>query len=77
MHANMMKISKQSQLFVKPNISNFPAIKLPFKLYNSAFTKTSTTIGIAVVFLVPSSASIKTHPGPMDVSNVIRQEPIL
>ena len=29
--ANMKKISKQSQLRVKPNVSNFPTIKLPFK----------------------------------------------
>ena len=36
MDANMKKISKQSQLRVKPNASNFPAIKLLFKSYNSA-----------------------------------------
>ena len=39
MDANMKKISKQSQLCIKPNASNFPAIKPPFKSYNSARTK--------------------------------------
>ena len=36
MDANMKKISKQFQLRVKPNASNFPATKPPFKSYNSA-----------------------------------------
>ena len=34
-NVNMKKISKQSQLYVKPNTSNFPATKPPFKSYNS------------------------------------------
>ena len=55
MNANMRKISKQSQLHVKPNISNFLAIKPPFKPYNLAFTKPFTTIGVAVIFSVPST----------------------
>ena len=76
MDANMKKISKQSQLHVKPNASNFPAIKPLFKSYNLASTKPSTTIGVAVVFLVLSTAT-GTYPGPMGVSNVIKQGPIL
>ena len=75
MDANMKKISKQSQLRVKPNTSNFPATKPPFKSYNSAPTKSSTAVGVAVVSPVPSTAT-GTHPGPMDVSNVIRRGPI-
>ena len=74
--ATMKKINKQSQLRVKPNASNFPAIKLPFKSYNSAPTKFSIAIGVIVVFPVPSTA-IRTHPGFMDLSNIIRQGLIL
>ena len=73
--ANIKKISKQSQLRVKLNASNFPATKPPFKSYNSAPTKPSTAVGVAVVFLVPSTA-IGTYPGLMDVSNMIKQRPI-
>ena len=76
MDANMKKISKQSQLRVKPNASNFPATKPPFKSYNSAPTKPFTVVGVAIVSPTPSTAT-GTHPGPMDVSNVIRQGPIL
>ena len=75
MDANMKKISKQSQLRVKPNASNFPATKLPFKSYNSAPTKPSTAVGVAVVSLAPSTAT-GTHPGPMDMSNVIKRRQI-
>ena len=75
MDANMKKISKQSQLCIKPNVSNFPATKPPFKSYNPAPTKYSTTVGVAVVFPAPSTAT-RTHPGPMNVSKVIRQGPI-
>ena len=75
MDVNMKKISKQSQLCVKPNASNFPATKPPFKSYNSAPTKPSTAVRVAVVFPAPSTAT-RTHPGPMDVSNVIRRGPI-
>ena len=74
--AKIKKISKQSQLCVKPNASNFPVIKPPFKLYNSVPTKPSTIIGIAVVFPVPNTA-IGTYSGPIDVSNVIKQGLIL
>ena len=76
MDANMKKISKQSQLRVKPNASNFPATKPPLKSYNSAPTKPSTVVGVAVVFSAPSSAT-GSHSGPMDMSNMIRQGPIL
>ena len=71
MDTNMKKISKQSQLRIKPNASSFPAIKPLFKSYNSTPTKPSTTVGIAVVSFVSSTAT-GTHPGPMDISNVIR-----
>ena len=73
--ANMKKISKQSQLRVQPNASSFPAIKPLFKSYNSVPTKPSTAIGVAVLSSIPSTA-IKTHPSPIDVSNVIKQRPI-
>ena len=73
--ANIKIISKQSKLRIKPNASNFPATKPPFKSYNSAPTKSSTAVGVAVVSPVPSTAT-GTHPGPMDVSNVIRRGPI-
>ena len=72
----MKKISKQSQLHVKLNASSFPAIKPPFKSYNLAPTKPSTTVGVAVVFPVPSTAT-GTHPGLMNISNVIKQGLIL
>ena len=72
----MKKISKQSQLRVKPNECNLLAIKLLFKLYNSAPTKLSTAVGVAVVFPVPSTAA-RTYLGPINMSNVIRQGPIL
>lgn len=74
--ANMKKNSKQSQLYIKPNVSNIPTIKPLFKSYNLASTKPSTAIRIVVVFLVPSTI-IRTHPGSMNVFNVIRQGPIL
>ena len=73
--ANMKKISKQSQLRVKPNASNFLATKPLFKSYNSALTKPSTAVGVAVVFFVPSTTT-GTHPGPINMCNVIKQEPI-
>ena len=72
----MKKISKQSELHVKSNASYVPAIKPPFKSYNSAPTKPSTVVGVAVVFPVPSTV-IRTHPGPMDVFSMIRRGPIL
>ena len=72
MDANIKKICKQSQLRVKPNASNISATKPPFKSYNSAPTKPSIAVGVAVVFLAPSTTT-GTHPGPMDVSNVIRR----
>ena len=68
-------MSKQSQLHVKHNTSNFSTIKPPFKSYKQASTKPSTIVGVAVVFLVPSIA-IKTHSGPIDLSNVINWEVI-
>ena len=74
--ANIKKISKQSQLRVKPNASNFPTTKPLFKSYNSAPTKPSTIVGVAVVSPVPSTA-IGTHPGSINVSNVIKRGPIL
>ena len=76
MDANIKNISKQSQLRVKPNISNIPTIKSPFKSYNSAFTKPFNAIGVAIVSFV-SNIATETHLGPTDVSNVIRREPIL
>ena len=75
MNANMKKISKQSQLRVKPNASNFPATKPPFKSYNSASIKLSTAVGVAIVFSVPITTT-GTHFGPIDISNVIKQGPI-
>ena len=75
MDANMKKISKQFQLHIKPNASNFPATKPPFKSYNSIPTKPSTAVGVAVVSFVPSTTT-ETQPGLIDVSNVIRQGPI-
>ena len=74
--ANMKKISKKSQLCAKPNTSNFLTTKPLFKSYNLAPTKPSTTIGVAVVYPVPST-TFGTYSGPMDVSNIIRQELIL
>ena len=74
--AKMKKISKQSQLCIKPNASNFPATKLLFKSYNSASTKPSIAIGVALDSSVPSTVT-RTHPGPIDMSNMIKQEPIL
>ena len=76
MDANMKKMSKQSQLRVKPNVSNFLAIKPLFKLYNLVPTKLSTAVGVAVIFLVPSNAT-GTHCGPIDMSNMIMRGPIL
>ena len=76
MNANMKKISKQSQLCAKPNASNFPATKPPFKSYNSTLTKHSTNVGVAIAFPV-SSTAIETYTGPIDVSNMIKQGPIL
>lgn len=74
-NANMKKICKQSELYVKPNISSISAIKPLFKLYNSAPTKFSTTVGVAV-FSPISNNITGTHPGSLDMSNVIRQRPI-
>ena len=75
MNANMKKISKKSQLHVKPNASNFPATKPLFKSYNSAPTKLSTAVRVVVVSSTPSTIT-GTLSGPMDVSNVISQRPI-
>ena len=75
MDANMKKISKQFQLRIKPNTSSFLAIKPLFRSYNSTPTKPSTTVGVAVVFLISSTAT-GTYLGPMDVSNAIRRGPI-
>ena len=72
MDANIKKISKKSQLLVKPNKSNFPAIKLLFKSYNSASNKPSTAIRVAVVFAVPNTIT-GTHFSPINVSHVIRR----
>ena len=76
MDVNIKKINKQFQLCVKPNASNFPATQPPFKSYNSAPTMPSTTIGVAAVSPVPSTAT-GTYPSPINVSNVIRQGSIL
>ena len=76
MDVNMKKNSKQSQLRVKPNASNFPATKPSFKSYNSTSIKLSTIVGVAVVSPVLST-TIGTHPGPIDMSNMMRQRPIL
>ena len=75
MYANMKKISKQSQLYAKPNTSNFPTIKPLFKSYNLTFTKPSTVVGVAIVPPILSTAT-GTYLCPMDMSNVIRQGPI-
>ena len=75
MDSNIKKISKQSQLHVKPNAFSFPATKPPFKSYNSALTKLSTAIGVAVVFSITNIAT-GIHPGLMDLSNVIKRGPI-
>ena len=74
--ANMKKFSKQSQLHIKFNTSNFLSIKSPFKSYNLAPTKSSTDVRIAVVSPV-SSTTTGTHPNPTDVYNMIRRGPIL
>ena len=74
--ANMKKISKQSQLHVKSNASNFPTIKPPFKSYNLTPTKPCIVVRVAVVSSVPSTTT-RTHPGPMDVFNEIKRGPIL
>ena len=76
MDTNMKNISKQFQFCVKPNTSYFLVTKPLFKSYNSALTMLSTTIRVAVLFPIPSII-IETHPGPIDVSNVIRRGPIL
>lgn len=76
MDTNMKKISKQSQLRIKSHIWNFLITKPLFKSYNSASTKLSTTIGGAITSPVPSTVA-RTHLGPIDVFNVIRQGPIL
>ena len=47
-----------------------------FKSYNSALTKPFTAIGVAIVSPDPNIAT-RTHLGPMNVSNVIKQGPIL
>lgn len=73
---NMKKISKRSQICTKPNVSNFPATKPPFKSYNSAPTKPSTAVEVAVISPI-SSTAVGIHPGLIDVSNMIRREPIL
>ena len=72
MDAKIKKISKLSQFRVKPNTSNFSATKPPFKLYNSALTKPSTAVRVAVVSLIPNTAT-GTHLGLIDVFNVIKQ----
>ena len=72
MDANIKKISKQFQLRVKPNASNFSATKPPFKSYNSAPTKLSTAVGVAVVSPVPSIAT-GTYSSPMNMFNIIRR----
>ena len=76
MDANMKKNNKQSQLYIKPNASNYPAIKPPFKLYNSVSTKLSTAIRIEIISSVPSTAT-GTHFNPINMSSVIKQGPIL
>ena len=76
MNAKMKKISKLSQLRIKLNASTFPATKPPFNSYNSASTKPSTAVGVAIVFPVPSTAT-ETYPSPMDVSNMIKRGLIL
>lgn len=73
---NIKKMSKQSQLYVKLDVSNVPVIKPPFKPYNSASTNLFVTIKIVVVFPIPSIAT-RTHLRLMDVSNMIRQGLIL
>ena len=74
--ANRKKISKQFQLHVKSNVFNFLATKPPFKSYNSAPIKPSTVVKIVVVSSV-LSITTRTHPGSVDVSNMIKQRPIL
>ena len=56
----------------------YPILPLlnPCSLYNSAPTKPSTAVGIAVVSPVSSTAT-RIYPSPMDMSNVIKQGPIL
>lgn len=76
MNTNMKKISKQSQLYIKLNIFNVFIIKLLFKSYNSVLTKFSTIVGIAVVCFVPHTAT-GTYFDLIDVSNIIKQGPIL
>lgn len=76
MNANMKRISKQSQLRIKLNASNVPAIKPLFKLYNLALIKPFTPVGVTVVSSVPRNAT-KTYPGLINVSNMIRQGLIL
>ena len=70
--ANIKKFSKQFQLRTKPNAYNFPTTQSPFMLYKLAPIKPSIAVGVAVVFPIFSTAT-GTHPGSMNVSNMIRQ----
>lgn len=75
MDVNIKKISKQSQLRAKPNVSNFYTTKPLFKFYNSAPNKPSTAIEVAASPV--SSIATGTHLGPMNLFNVMKQGPIL
>lgn len=68
--AIIKKISKQSQLRIKPNTTNISDIKPLFKSQNLVSTKFSIIVG--VVFPIPNTAT-KTHLSFINVSNMIRQ----
>lgn len=76
MGAHIKKINKQSQLRIKLNASNAPAIKPLFKSYNLAPTNLLIAIKVVVIFFV-LSAITKTYSGPINMSNVIRERLIL
>lgn len=72
---NIKKISKESLLYAKPNISIISITKLPFKSFNLAFVKLFIAIGIAAIFSNFSTAT-RSYPDSMDVSNIVKQGPI-
>ena len=70
-NANMKKISKQFQLYVKLNISNISIIKSLFKSYNLAPIKLFNAIRVIVVFPVFNIAT-KTDLDSIDIFNVMK-----
>lgn len=73
---NMKKISKQFQIYVKPNAFYIYAIKPLFQSYNLGLTKFSIAIAVTVFFSV-SIIALGNNLGPIDLSIVIKQRLIL